>query len=427
MNYETFLKTKEKNHSHAGFSPYEMNPKMFDFQKYIVSRNLEKGKHAVFADCGLGKTVMELETATQTVRHTNKKALILAPLAVVRQTMQEADKFGFDLDKIDITNFESLHRINPDDYSCLIVDESSIMKNFEGKIKKQIFDYFRNTDFKYAFTATPSPNDPMELGNHSEFLNYQSRLEMLATYFINDMDHTSKWRLKGHAVDLFYKKVAEWALMLTKPEDIGFEMNGYDLTDINYIEDQIITDKTNNGQLFNDLSISATEFNTELRRTMKQRIEKAANIANSNNENHIVWVKQNEEGKLVTREIEGAIEVSGADAPEEKAEKLLAFANNEFRVLVTKPKIAQYGLNFQNCHNQVFMSLDFSFEGLYQSIRRSHRFGQKNTVNCHLITTDTMQNVINTIRTKELQFKEMQKIMIKNQNLWNTEQYTVTA
>ena len=426
MNYQEFLKKKTKTHSHRGFNPFEMNSNLFPFQQYIVERNINKAKNAVFADCGLGKTIMELETASQTVRQTNKKALILAPLVVVAQTKREAEKFGFDLDKVVVTNFENLHNIDPREFSSLIVDESSIMKNFEGKVKKQIFDYFKNTEYKFAFTATPSPNDPMELGNHSEFLNYQSRLEMLATYFINDQDHTSKWRLKGHAVDKFYQSVSEWGIMLTKPADIGFHMDGYELSEINYQEFKIETEKLDNGLLFNDLAISATDFNGELRRTKKQRIEKTAELA-SIDTNHIVWVKHNEESSEVTKMIDGAVEVSGSDKPEEKAEKLLAFANNEFRVLVTKSKIAQYGLNFQNCASQIFMSLDFSFESLYQSIRRSHRFGQKNQVNINLITTDTMQNVISTIKTKEEQFKLMQQIMIKNQNIWNTKQFGATA
>jgi len=415
MRYQEFLKNKEKQHINKGFSPLEMNKNLFDFQKYIIERNVYKAKHAVFAGCGLGKTIMELETASQCVRHTNKRSLILAPLVVVEQTKREALKFGFDLDKIDVLNFESLHKINPNDYYSVIIDESSIIKNFEGKTKKQIFDYFKNTEYKFAFTATPSPNDPMELGNHSEFLNYQSRLEMLATYFINDQDHTSKWRLKGHAIDLFYKKISEWAIMLTKPQDIGFDMLGYDLSDVEYIEHMIETEYIYNGLLFNNTAVSATDFNTELRRTKEQRINLAAEIANSDKINHIVWVKHNEEGSEVTKKIDGAVEVSGKDKPEEKAEKLLAFANNEYRVLVTKPSIAQFGLNFQNCASQIFMSLDFSFESLYQSIRRSHRFGQKNKVKAHIITTDTMQNVIETIKTKEEQFNYMQSLMINNQ------------
>ena len=429
--YQEFLKSKQKSKEHKGFASLPMNDKLFPFQQFIVERNLSKGKHAVFADCGLGKTVMELETASQIVRHTNKPVLIIAPLVVVAQTKREAEKFGFDLDKVTITNFENLHNINPQEYAGLIVDESSIMKNFEGEIKKQIFEYFHNTPYKFAFTATPSPNDPMELANHSEFLGYQSRLGMLATYFINDQDHTSKWRLKGHAIEKFYQFVSEWSIMLTNPSDIGYPMQGYDLSEVIYKEHQLITENDfSNGMLFPSLAVSATEFNKELRRTKEQRIAKAIEIANANEEPHIVWVKHNDEGKEVTAGIHSAVEVSGSDKPEEKAQKLLDFVDGKFRVLVTKPKIAQYGLNFQHCLNQTFMSPDFSFEGFYQAVRRSHRFGKKGDVTVNIVTTDTMQNVISIIKEKEKQFKQMQQLMINNQTLWNnqnTEPYTAIA
>ncbi|HFA9657830.1 TPA: hypothetical protein WM899_001918 [Neisseria gonorrhoeae] len=429
--YQEFLKQKQKAKEHKGFAALPMNDKLFPFQQFIVERNLNKGKHAVFADCGLGKTVMELETASQIVRHTNKPVIILAPLVVVAQTKREAEKFGFDLDKVTITNFENLHNVNPQEYTGLIVDESSIMKNFEGQIKKQLFEYFHNTPYKFAFTATPSPNDPMELANHSEFLGYQSRLGMLATYFINDQDHTSKWRLKGHAIEKFYQFVSDWAIMLTNPSDIGYPMQGYDLSEVIYKEHQLITENDfSNGMLFPSLAVSATEFNKELRRTKEQRIAKAIEIANANDEPHIVWVKHNDEGKEVTAGIRGAVEVSGSDKPEEKAQKLLDFVDGKFRVLVTKPKIAQYGLNFQHCLNQTFMSPDFSFEGFYQAVRRSHRFGKKGDVTVNIVTTDTMQNVISIIREKEKQFKQMQQLMINNQTLWNNQNsqlYTAIA
>nr|WP_314992073.1 hypothetical protein [uncultured Capnocytophaga sp.] len=429
--YQEFLKSKQKSKEHKGFAALPMNDKLFPFQQFIVERNLSKGKHAVFADCGLGKTVMELETASQIVRHTNKPVLIIAPLVVVAQTKREAEKFGFDLNKVTITNFENLHNINPQEYAGLIVDESSIMKNFEGEIKKQLFEYFHNTPYKFAFTATPSPNDPMELANHSEFLGYQSRLGMLATYFINDQDHTSKWRLKRHAVEKFYQFVSDWAIMLTNPADIGYPMQGYDLSEVIYKEHQLITENDfSNGMLFPSLAVSATDFNKELRRTKEQRIAKAIEIANANEEPHIVWVKHNDEGKEVTAGIHGAVEVSGSDKPEEKAQKLLDFVDGKFRVLVTKPKIAQYGLNFQHCLNQTFMSPDFSFEGFYQAVRRSHRFGKKGDVTVNIVTTDTMQNVISIIKEKEKQFKQMQQLMINNQTLWNNQNsqlYTAIA
>lgn len=234
---------------------------------------------------------------------------------------------------------------------------------------------------------------------------------MLAMYFVHDGGETTKWRIKGHAEELFWKWVAGWAVMLTKPSDIGFSATGYDLPALNFIEKQITTPKRNNGTFFNDVAVSATDFNGELRLTKVERLSEVVQIVNNSDENFIIWVKQNEEADYLRQHIPDAIEVRGNDTPERKEKMLLGFARNEFRVLITKSKIAQYGLNYQNCRNQVFASLDFSFESLYQSIRRSYRFGQKNEVNVYIITTDTMQNVIQAISTKQKQFETMQQKM----------------
>ena len=300
-----------------------------------------------------------------------------------------------------------------------LVHNSSILKNFEGATKQLILDKFAKTPYKLACTATPSPNDPMEIGNHSEFLDVMGRNEMLAMYFVHDGGETAKWRLKGHAVETFYKWVGTWAVMLSKPSDIGFEMEGYELPALNFIEHTITTPKRDNGQLFNDVAISATNFNGELRITLLPRMELAAELVNNSKDNFIVWVKQNAEGDHIRKLIPEAVEVSGSDSPEYKAEKLLGFGENEFRVLITKTKIASFGMNYQNCHNQIFASLDFSFEALYQAIRRSYRFGQKNEVNIFIITTDTMTNVLEVIKQKETAFKKMQYELSKtiNQNL----------
>jgi hypothetical protein len=300
------------------------------------------------------------------------------------------------------------------------LDESSILKNFEGATKKQIIDGFKDTPYKLACTATPSPNDPMELGNHAEFLDVMGRNEMLAMYFIHDGGETAKWRLKGHAVKLFYQFVGSWAIMLNKPQDIGFTMEGYNLPSLNLIERQIVTPKRDNGSLFNDAIISATNFNQELRLTKDLRLQEVVDIVNSKpDENFIIWVKQNEEGDLLRKMLPEAKEVKGSDTNEYKEKTLLGFANNDFRILITKTKIASFGMNYQNCRNQIFASLDFSFEGLYQAIRRSYRFGQKNEVNIYLITTDTMANVNQSINNKQKQFELMQDEMAKavNDNL----------
>lgn len=421
MEYSEFLKTKQKSIVQSGFEIPEskLNPLLFSFQKFIVRRALKAGKYAVFADCGLGKTFMQLEWAYRVTVKTNKPVLILAPLAVVEQTKQEAIHFGISLEKIDIQNYEQLDNIDCSIYSGIVLDESSILKNFEGATKKLILDSFAKTPYKLACTATPSPNDPMELGNHSEFLDIMSRNEMLAMYFVHDGGETAKWRLKGHAIKMFYQFIGSWAIMLNKPQDIGFEMEGYALPSLNLIEKVIKTPKRENGRIFNDAIISATNFNSELRITKVERLDEVAKIVNESDENFIIWIKQNEEGELLKKLIPDAIEVSGSDSNEWKKSKLIGFANNEFRVLITKTKIASFGMNYQNCRNQVFASLDFSFEGLYQSIRRSYRFGQKNEVNIYLITTDTMANVKTAIDTKQKQFLIMQDEMSKaiNENL----------
>lgn len=419
-NYLEFLQTKQKTHILSGFDVDEkmLNINMFDFQKFIVKRALKAGKYAIFADCGLGKTLMQLEWANQVCKETKSKVLILAPLAVVGQTIQEGLKFGIDMTNIDVQNYEQLDNIDCSIYSGIVLDESSILKNFEGATKKQIIDNFISTPYKLACTATPSPNDPMELGNHSEFLDVMSRNEMLAMYFVHDGGETAKWRLKGHAVKMFYQFVGSWAIMLNKPMDIGFEMLGYDLPKLNLLENQIKTPKRDNGSLFNDAIISATNFNQELRLTKIERLDEVVKLVNEKpDENFIIWIKQNEEGELLKKLLPDAIEVKGSDSNEWKKEKLLGFANNEFRILITKTKIASFGMNYQNCRNQIFASLDFSFEGLYQAIRRSYRFGQKNEVNIYLITTDTMANVKQAIDTKQKQFEIMQDEMAKAINL----------
>ncbi len=414
IKYSDFLKSKQKTHVLSGFDIDEekLNKNMFDFQKFIVKRALRAGKYSIFADCGLGKTLMQLEWANQVCAFTGGKVLILAPLAVVGQTIQEGKKFGIDMSNITVLNYEQLDNIDCSQFDGIVLDESSILKNFEGATKQMIIDKFKLTPYKLACTATPSPNDPMELGNHSEFLDVMSRNEMLAMYFVHDGGETAKWRLKGHAVKMFYQFIGTWAIMLNKPQDIGFNMDGYLLPSLNLIEKQIITDQRDNGRLFNDAAISATNFNQELRITKLERIDEVVNIINSKpNENFIIWVKQNEEGESLKKLLPDAVEVKGSDSNEWKKEKLLGFANNEFRILITKTKIASFGMNYQNCRNQIFASLDFSFEGLYQAIRRSYRFGQKEEVNIFLITTDTMANVKQAIDTKQKQFETMQNEM----------------
>ena len=421
MNYQEYLQRKRRTVVDVGFDvpTSALNDALFDFQKVIVQTALSKGRYAIFADCGLGKTLMQLEWSRHVVAHSGKPVLILAPLAVSGQTIEEGDKFGIRCRKyfdqtdpcVYITNYEQLDKIDVDQFGGIVLDESSILKNFDGKTKELIIRSFARTPYKLACTATPSPNDIMELGNHAEFLHVMTRVEMLAMYFVHDGGDTSAWRLKGHAQTQFWNWVAQWASVVTKPSDLGFSDDRYQLPTLNFIERKIYTERRDNGMLFNDIAISATNFNQELRLTKNHRMHEAARIVNASDENFIVWVKQNEEADYIKALIPDAVEVRGNESPEAKESKLLGFAHNKFRVLITKTKIAQFGLNYQNCHNQIFASLDFSFEGLYQAVRRSYRFGQTKDVNIYLITTDTMQSVVDSIQRKEKQFMEMQQQM----------------
>jgi len=279
-----------------------------------------------------------------------------------------------------------------------------------------LIEYFKFTKYKLCCTATPSPNDHSEIGNHAEFLNIMKRTEMLSMYFVHDAAKTQEWRLKGHAKKDFWRWVSSWATIISKPSNIGFNDNGFILPKLNLIEYEIKTE--NRGiSLFNNIAVSATDFNAELRLTMKQRAEKVRDIIGQYpDENFIIWVKQNSEADYVKKIIPNIVEVRGDEKSEIKEKKLLGFANNEFKILLTKTKIAQFGLNFQNCHNQIFMSLDFSFESFYQAVRRSYRFMQESDVNIHIIVTDTMQNVIKAISEKQKKFEEMQKEMITGIN-----------
>lgn len=419
MNYTDFLLRKQHDIVYSGFDIPEkyLNPILFDFQKYIVRKALSIGRYAILADCGLGKTMMQLEWAHQVCKNTNQHVLILCPLAVAGQTIEEGVKLGYTVTRyskqftsidtsIWIANYEQLENIDTNQFVGIVLDESSILKNFNGATKKKLIESFSSTPYKLCCTATPSPNDDTEICNHAEFLNQGKTSEILSMYFTHDGGNTCQWRLKGHARKRFWNWVKTWSMFVSNPCDIGFDGSQYVLPNLNLIEYEVKS--PNNGyQLFNSVSISATNFNQELRNTMDSRLNKVIDIVNSSPNNFIIWIKQNVEGEYLLKHLPDAIEVRGSEDSDIKEKKLLGFAKNEFRILITKTKIAQFGLNYQNCHNQIFAALDFSFESLYQAIRRSYRFGQKNEVNIHLITTDTMQNVIGTIRQKQEQFEVM--------------------
>lgn len=426
--YDKFLIKKRREIKDSGFSVEltDLNNDLFEFQKHITRNALRLGRYAIFADCGLGKTLMQLEWSHQVWKNTGKPVLIVAPLAVSSQTIKEGKKFGYVVQKysesnhtgIDIVNYEQLKNVDCSIYSGVVLDESSILKNFTGKYRKLIIECFTNTQYKLACTATPSPNDIMELGNHSEFLDVMKRNEMLAMFFVHDGGQTAKWRLKRHAEKEFYAWMRQWAVMMTKPSDLGFKEKGYNLPKLEFINTmiEVAYDENDTNTLFHLGVVSATNFNQELRKTQKERLKAVADIVNSSDEPFIVWVKQNAESSAITKMISGAVEVKGSDKPEVKEKNLLDFADNKFRVLVTKTKIAQFGLNYQNCRNQVFASLDFSFESLYQAVRRSYRFGQSKDVRIYMITTDTMGNVIKAIETKQRSFETMQEQMATASN-----------
>jgi len=422
MEYQEFLETKKRKLIKSGFKVKEsnLNSYLFDFQKYIVVKALEHGKYAIFADCGLGKTLMQLDWANQVSKKTKKPVLILAPLAVSKQTIQEGKKFDIEVFKvgkgnIQITNYEQLENIDVTVYSGVVLDESSILKNYTGKYKNLIIDLFKETPYKLACTATPSPNDLNEIGNHSEFLDILDSQDMRSKWFVRD-EGMNNYRLKAHAKVDFYGWISSWATMITNPCDLGFDGSTYVLPKLDIIEYEIMTKEKDNGLLFNTGSVNATDFNSELKRTETDRLDKVIEICKASKGQILIWVKQNRESEYLLKRLEDCKEVKGSDSVDRKESTLLGFANNEFRILITKAKIAQFGMNFQNCNIQIFPSLDFSFESYYQQVRRSYRFGQKNNVEIHLIKTDTMENVGKKIEQKERQFLEMQQEMNENIN-----------
>lgn len=420
MTYPELLQSKQRRVEDAGFEANLADTALFDFQKFIVQRALKAGRYAIFADCGMGKTIMQIVWSDCIVSHTGMPVLILAPLAVVAQTIEEGKKFGYVIKEagqggnIEISNYEQLDNIDCTIYGGVVLDESSILKNFTGVYKNKIIDTFKTTPYKLACTATPAPNDLNEIGNHSAFLNILDAQDMRSKWFIRD-EGMNNYRLKTHAKKDFYAWVSSWATMICNPADIGFDGSKFILPDLNFIEKKITTESRSGGY-FNSISVNATNFNKELRLTKVERLSDVCDTVNNSTASFIIWVNHNDEGPELLKQIKDSKEVKGSDTDKYKKQTLLDFANGKFRVLITKAKIAGFGMNFQNCHNQVFASMDFSFEKLYQQIRRSYRFGQTHDVNIYLVTTDTMQNVTQSLKRKQKQFEDMQQEMNKNIN-----------
>lgn len=422
MEYKEFLKIKEKKAFKSGFKNFELNDNLKDFQKFIIPKALSHGKYALFADTGLGKTFMQIEWASHVQMHTNKPVLILAPLAVVSQTIIEGSKWGYNIEKasyneepnyanIHIANYDQLENIDTSIYSGIVLDESSILKNESGKKRQLIIDTFKDTPYKLACSATPSPNDHMELGNHAEFLDVCSYHEMLAQFFVHDGGETSKWRLRKHAEEDFWKFVLSWAIAIDNPATFGFDGSGYNLDPVNYI-DHLIDVKSDKMDLFGETIVSATDLHKELKASKEIRYGKVLDIIEKHpDDQFLIWGLSNLECDEITKRIEyftgdNVANVKGSDSPDKKSELLNGFGIGEIKYLITKTSIAGMGLNYQNANNMIFLAYDFSFEKFYQGVRRMHRFGQKKQVNVHILSPKNQINVKGKIIESEKKHKE---------------------
>lgn len=419
IEYLEFIKKKDFILASSGFDvdTSELNPAMFDFQKDIVRWSLKKGKSAIFADCGMGKTLMQLEWSQKIYEHTGGKVLILAPLSVAAQTKKEGEKFGYNVticesqadvqEGLNITNYEKLDRFRCGDFIGVVLDESSILKSFTGKIRNQIIDYFSKTPYKLACTATPAPNDFMELGNHSEFLGIMTRGEMLSMYFVHDGGQTSKWRLKRHAEGIFWQWMASWSVFIDNPANLGYQVNGYDLPKLNI--HQIIVD----GNEPTTESLTLTQRRNARKESLELRCQAAAELVNSNDEQWLVWCDLNSESHRLWELCEDSWEIKGSDKTTYKTETMLDFSDDRIKCLVTKPSIAGFGMNWQQCHNMIFVGLSDSYEQYYQALRRCWRFGQKHEVNIYIIISAKEGCVKENIERKEQDNRKMQKAMIE--------------
>ena len=429
MQYDEFLRSKIEVAPASGFEVVldDLNECAFEWQKLLTQWALRKGKCALFEDCGLGKSLQQLDWSYQIHKHTASNILILAPLAVSRQTATEGEKFGIPANLcesqrdirpgINITNYEKLHHFDTNSFVGIVLDESSILKHQTSETRRQVTELFRDTPYKLCCTATPAPNDYMELGNHAEFLGVMTRSEMLSTYFVHDGSDTQKWRLKGHAQDKFWEWVASWAVVLQTPRDLGFEQEGFDLPPMD-IKEHIV--KSNileaaNGQmlLLPDTIQTLNDRRAARRNSLAERVQCAADIANAASDQYLVWCDLNDEGAALEKAINGAVEVAGRHSDQHKADAMMGFTRGEVRVLVSKPGIAGWGMNWQNCNNVIFVGLSDSFEAYYQAVRRCWRYGQNKAVNVHIITSEGEGSVLDNIKRKQKAAGQMVEEMVK--------------
>ena len=420
-DYAEFIAAKQYTHLDAGFEAWNLPECLRDFQADIVGWACRRGRAAIFADTGLGKTLMQLVWAAQVEQHTNGAVLVVAPLCVAQQTVGEGKKFGIDCKymrepqfsnaRIHVTNYEMLKNFNPEDYAGIVLDESSILKGMDGKLRKSITEFAGTIPYRLSCTATPSPNDFMELGTQSEFLGIMSQVEMLATFFIHDGSDTSKWRLKGHGRSRFWEWLATWAAVVRHPRDLGYDAQGYDLPELVYHE-HVVETGVNDG-LFAKIAQGLQERNQARRESVDLRVMQAAEIANSINGPCVIWCHLNDESAKLEQWITDGVQVYGSMKPETKEELIGGFTSGDIDKLITKPRIAGFGLNWQHCNHMVFTGLSDSWESFYQAVRRCWRFGQDKPVHVHIVTADTEGAVLENIRRKQAQHDQVSEEMAK--------------
>lgn len=432
MEYSEFLKKKLITTMPSGFDvdADDLPPNLYPYQRDLVKWACKRGKAALFTMTGTGKTAMQVSWANHVVKKTDGCVLILAPLAVSKQTVREAAKFGINVHPcrsaahiekgINIANYEMLHHFNPADFDGIVLDESSIIKSYDGKMRKSILDFARNIPYRLACTATPSPNDYMELGNHSEFLGVMSYTEMLSTFFVHDGGDTSKWRLKGHAEESFWRWLASWGVFLTKPADLGYSNDGFDLPAL-HTHQHVVHSEAQEGALFAFEARGLAERRGARKESLDRRVEKAVEIVNQSRKPFFVWCGLNSESTMLKQLIPGSVEVTGSDSDEHKEKSMLDFAAGKIDVLISKPSICGFGMNFQVCADTAFVGLSDSFESLFQSTKRFHRHGQTHEVNRHLIISEAEGSVLANVQRKEREFETMIMNMVEHTRMMNLE------
>lgn len=420
MKYERFVATKLASSSAQPVPHGDLAGHLFPHQRDLVTWALRRGRAAIFADTGLGKTPMLLEWARHCSAH--GRVLVLAPLTVAEQIVREGSRFGVACrylraddgeTRIVVTNYEMLSHFDPAAFVGVVLDESSILKAYDGKTRTQIIESFASTRWRLACTATPAPNDYTELGNHSEFLGVKTRVEMLAEYFVHDGGSTQDWRLKGHARDIFWRWVAGWGGVVKRPSDLGHSDDGFVLPPLRMHEEVIPVDHSDAlaaGRLFLDDARTLADQRATRRGTLAKRVALAAQLA-AGSEPCLVWCELNDESREVAAAIPGAAEVKGSDAPEVKAERLLGFADGRYRVLVSKPSICGFGMNWQHCTRMIFVGASHSYEQTYHAIRRCWRFGQRRPVDVTVIRAETEGAIVANLRRKEADAERMAEAM----------------